>query len=192
MMDGPSSFCAKKVQIIRNAADGTIRSERKLISTRYTMLSPEMVVEEAIKFKKQATERSEEYDEVWCVMDTEGPEKRESLARALRVAREHDIKVCLSSPAFEVWLLLHFERSAGFCLDGRAVIVKLNKHWVKNFFMEYDKADDRLYHRIADSTSTAIANAQWVREIHHREKPDMVDCNPSTEVYRLVKQFLSA
>jgi hypothetical protein len=124
-------------------------------------------------------------------MDTKGPHKRQSLAKALRLARHNDINVCLSNPAFEVWLLSHFERSAGFYLDGGAVIVKLNRHWVKNFSMEYHKADDRLYHRIAGSTSVAIANAQWVRETHHREKRDMVDCNSSTEVYLLVKQLLA-
>ncbi len=177
--------------------DGLKREDA--VAARFTItvkrgpgISPERVVEEAVKFKKQAADRSQDYDEVWCVMDTEGTEKRESLAKALRMAREHDIQVCLSNPAFEVWLLSHFERSAGFFLDGRGVIVKLNKHWQENFSVEYNKADDHLYRRIAGSTLTAIANAQWAREIHHREKKDMVDCNSSTQVYLLVKKLLAA
>jgi hypothetical protein len=136
-----------------NYFDGLKREDA--VAARFTVtvkkgpgISPEKIVEEAVKYKLQAAARSEDFDEVWCVMDTEGPEKRGSLARALRMARDNDIKVCLSNPAFEVWLLSHFERSAGFCLDCGAVIVKLNKRWRKNFSLDYDKADDRLYHRI--------------------------------------------
>jgi len=172
--------------------EDAVRARFRITVKRGPGISPERVVEEAVKYKNQAAVRSEDYDEVWCVMDTEGPEKRQSLAKALRMAREHDIKVCLSNPAFEVWFLSHFERSAGFFLDGGAVIVKLNKHWLKHFSREYEKADDRLYHRIAGRTSTAVANAQWVREVHHREKKDMADCNSSTEVYLLVKKLTTA
>jgi len=180
-----------------NYFDGLKREDA--VRARFTItvkpgpgISPERVVEEAVKYKNQAAVRSEDYDEVWCVMDTEGVEKRQSLEKALRMAAENQINVCLSNPAFEVWLLSHFERTAGFLLHCAAAIVKLNKHWLKNFSVDYDKTDDRLYQRIADLTSTAICNAEWVREVHHREKKDMADCNSSTEVYLLVKQLTSA
>lgn len=45
--------------------------------------SPEDVVKEAIDHKKGAKHRGQEYDAVWCVLDVEGPNKRDSLDKAV-------------------------------------------------------------------------------------------------------------
>jgi aminoglycoside phosphotransferase len=49
------------------------------------------------------------YDEVWCVFDAEGDEAREAIARAVAMANDEGFKLAISNPAFEYWLLLHFE-----------------------------------------------------------------------------------
>lgn len=153
-------------------------------------ISPERVIEETIKHKQRADNRGESYDEVWCVLDVEGPTKRESLDKAAITAQDHSIKLCLSNPAFEVWLLSHFERKARAYDDCDAVIVQLNKHWRKHYKQDYQKNDGRVYLRVSPLTQTAIGNAQWVRENHHKDKQNTADCNSSTEVYRLVRQLI--
>lgn len=153
--------------------------------------SPERVVKLAIQEKQKAIARGESFDEVWCVVDTEtGTDKRESLDRAVIMARRETIDLCLSNPAFEVWFLSHFMRTTRSFLNCDAVIQELNKHWKTHFSQLYEKGDRRHFHRLEPFRTDGIANAQWVREdSSHRDEPNTADCNSSTEVYRLVKRF---
>ena len=148
--------------------------------------SPKRVVEEAINYKQQAERRGEEFDEVWCVLDVEGVEKRESLDQAVIMARQNGITLCLSNPCFEVWLLAHFDRIAKTFLNYDAVKRELNRHWGSVCTEEYQKNDERIYERLTSLTKTAIANAKWVRETHFRDEENTADCNSSTEVYKIV------
>lgn len=79
---------------------------------------PTELVRAAVKHKKRAptsrADRSAAYDDVWCVMDVEAPVPHPDLASALRTARDHGIKVALSNPCFELWLLLHFQDLHGY------------------------------------------------------------------------------
>ncbi|MFJ3790150.1 RloB family protein [Kitasatospora sp. NPDC090091] len=67
-----------------------------------------------------AARADELFDEVWCVLDVEAPQQAPSLDRALRLARANDVKCALSSPCFEVWLLLHFDRGRSYVASHQA------------------------------------------------------------------------
>ena len=132
-----------------------------------------------------------EFDEVWCVLDTERPRKRASLKKAIRLAGKEGIRLCLSNPCFEVWVLAHFERTARHFADCSAVVRVVARRWKKQFGQDYRKSDD-LYGRLVDLLSAAVANARWVRETHHKGESDTADCNSSTDVYRLVGHLLGS
>ncbi|MFE3825824.1 RloB family protein [Streptomyces sp. NPDC059092] len=72
---------------------------------------PKSLVRAAIGHKRRAVnsaaDRHTEYDEVWCVVDVEAPKQHSSLDEALALARESGIKVALTNPCFELWILLH-------------------------------------------------------------------------------------
>jgi len=148
--------------------------------------SPEQVVQKAIQLRDTAKRHGKVFDEVWCVLDVEGIEKRESLNNARDLAREAGITLCLSNPCFEVWFLAHFVKKARAYNDCDDVVSHLNKHWQKHFRQDYEKSDEAVYRRLRDWTEEAVENARWVREIHHQGIPDTAKCNSSTEVYRLV------
>lgn len=152
--------------------------------------NPERVVEEAIKHQRAAEARDAAYDECWCVLDTEGSEKRDSLAKARILANRHAIQLCLSNPSFEVWFLAHFLRTSRKFNDCEAVIVELNKHWPQVSRTGYDKSDEQLFDRLSNRLETALHNARQVRETDHKH-PDLADCNSATEVYLLVEHFLN-
>jgi len=152
--------------------------------------SAEQTVQTAVHHMQRAENRGEDYDEVWCVLDVEGPSKRDSLDRAASIASENGVGLCLSNPCFEIWLLSHFERKGRAYKDCDAVIVRLNKHWREHHKQDYQKNDDRVYDRVSPWTQNAIENARWVRETHHRDKESTADCNSSTELYRLVRHLL--
>jgi len=152
--------------------------------------SPEAVVREAVQHKKRQKSGGEGYDEVWCVVDVEGPANRQLIGDAEKLARRNGVTLCLSNPCFEIWLLAHFERTAKPYNDCKETIEQLKKHWREHCGQDYRKNDDRLYHRVAARTPTAIANAKWVRETHFRNTRSTADCNSSTDVYRLVGRLI--
>jgi len=74
---------------------------------------PKTVVERAVELKKEAEKEARRegdsnlrYDEVWCVFDVD---THPNLAAALQQAAANGIRVALSNPCFELWILLHFE-----------------------------------------------------------------------------------
>lgn len=152
---------------------------------------PEKVINDAVDFCNRS---KDEFDHKCCVVDVEGPSsggRRRSLETAGESAERDGIKIFLSNPSFEVWFLAHFKKTAKQFRDADAVIEQLKKHWQKEFKQDYDKVSDDVYDRLSGHTETAVANAKWVREEHHKGRPDTVDCNSSTDVYKLVEQLLS-
>ncbi|MCX7424686.1 MAG: RloB family protein [Planctomycetia bacterium] len=148
--------------------------------------SPEAVIERTVNLKRRADDHGEAYDHVWCVLDVEGGDKHESLIRALARAGAEGISLCLSNPAFEVWFLAHYERTAKSFADADAVIRALNKHWRKHHHQDYAKSDSGVHSRLATHTEDAIENARWVSKSHRWDSPDTIDRNSSTDVFKLV------
>ena len=144
--------------------------------------SRQQVAKFAVEHKNRA---GEDYDEVWCVMDVEHPDGLDAMREALSLLKAKGIQPALSNPAFEVWLLAHFEKTGIGFLDGDAVGSQLDTHWRRDFHVAYDKADERIYHRLCQFTDEAISNAEWVREHHHSGR-DVIDSNSSTDVHLLV------
>ena len=63
------------------------------------------------------------------------------LNEAIALARQHKIRLFLSNPSFEVWLIAHFERTTRFFENGDAVEAYLSHtHWRKQFGSDYEKA----------------------------------------------------
>jgi RloB-like protein len=61
------------------------------------------LVQEAVRRRRE----SEEYTAVWCVLDTELDFAL--TARIVEAAEGSDIELALSTPCFEVWLILHHD-----------------------------------------------------------------------------------
>jgi tRNA(Met) C34 N-acetyltransferase TmcA len=67
--------------------------------------------------KKKGDTREREYDAIWIVFDTEGPQNgRAGSLKAVRADATNDgIDVAESTPSFEVWYLLHVKPSPPAC-----------------------------------------------------------------------------
>jgi len=159
-----------------------VSSAYRVVVKKGIGFSATAAVKKAIELKKQG-----DYDLTYCVVDVEGPHRRQAdLRKTLALARSNNIRAILSNPSFEVWFLAHFERTCRSFKDANAVIVVLNSHWQKHWHQEYRKSDEQIYRRLADRTTTAITNAKAVREKDHGNRP-VKDCNSSTEVDKLVR-----
>ncbi len=133
--------------------------------------------------------RSEPYNEVWCVFDVETTDNMVQVENALKDAEALKFKVAISNPCFEVWLIAHFLHTTQSFLNCTAAERTLNSHWTKSFQCEYQKNLVDIYTRLEFKRSDALKNAKAVLEKHHQNRPCQ-SSNSSTTVYRLVNRLL--
>ncbi|MCM3882814.1 RloB family protein [Frankia sp. R82] len=134
-----------------------------------------------LKLVQRAIERSQdqEIDECRCVFDVEWPNNHPYLKQAVNLARQRPkIRVAISNPCFELWLILHFERYTRFAstddverhskrLDGRA-----------------GKGIDAA--KYMPLRATAIANARALDAQHKRDNAVFPSNNPSSSMTDLL------
>lgn len=125
--------------------------------------------------KKAKNSRALEYNQVWCVIDSD---QHTTLDLALDEARGNKIEIALSIPCFEVWFLLHFEYTTGDFLDCAAVEKALKMH-----LPGYSKSMVPVEVLDKEIIRSALSNAELLRK--HNE--DTMSENPSTDVDRVVK-----
>lgn len=125
---------------------------------------------------KRARDENLKFDEVWCVVDAD---EHARLADALRAADANGIKVALSNPCFELWLLLHFADQTGFLTVTEA------RRLLRRHVRDYDKhvrfADFR------DGYLAAVGRAKHLEERH--ENAGTEGGNPCTGVHRLTERI---
>lgn len=122
------------------------------------------------------------YDRVWVVIDRERQNhpRREQLPKAIELAFNHGIRVALSVPAFEFWLLLHYKYTTA-SFDGCTAVTKI----LKKFIKDYNKSELPLNDLIA-RIPTAMKHAAQCRK--HWETAGG-DRNPATDVDQLMAEL---
>ena len=150
-------------------------------------------VKRAIGERDQEKRQGDGYDEVWCIIDVEILEKHHAtpLKEARETAQREGIKLALSNPCFEYWLLLHLERSAHGYSSTAKLRNDLNRAWKKTFGKAYEKNNHRIYEKLASRRDGAVANAREMLKSDVDSENGVVARNPSTNVYRLVEHLLA-
>lgn len=133
---------------------------------------PVRAVEKGIRANKDG-----DFDHVFCVVDDDKPD-RTAQARK-RIGKRDDFDLILSVPCFEVWLLLHFERSDAPFAECAAVCVRL-KEWLPEYVKGLHCEFASITHRI----DVAIGNAHWLVG----RKLD----NPATNVHHVLNSIRPA
>lgn len=148
---------------------------------------PTELVRAAVKHKRRAptsrTDRCEPYDEVWCVMDVEAPVRHPGLDEALRTAARNGIRVSLSNPCFELWLLLHFQQVTGYRTSAEAQKL-LGKQQSCGYRSDRKHLD---YSALRPLHSEACARARKLRGMSEQEH----GANPWTDVDLLVEGLIT-
>ncbi|WP_405143437.1 RloB family protein [Sphaerisporangium sp. NBC_01403] len=119
---------------------------------------------------------SDEYDAVWCVLDTELDETL--TAEMMREAKRGPVDLGLSTPCFEFWLILHHvdcARPFQKADDAKKRLKELVPSWSES---------NTKFSDFADGTDVACRRARKL-------DPDAGDPlkNPSTSVWRLVESL---
>lgn len=148
-----------------------------------------VTVEAAVAEGKRKLDGLNRYDDVWCVLDVEHAAHEAKLTEALALARTKNIRMFLSNPSFEVWLIAHFQHVKRGFENGGAAEAYLNTLWQKHLHHDYEKGDPNLYAKLADKVGDALENAEWGLETFHGAA-SCREANASTEVYQLVRELL--
>ncbi|MGN9914353.1 RloB family protein [Phytohabitans sp. LJ34] len=104
----------KREPEVRDIAAVDLRIER---STSGSV--PLALVRMAVDARERADREEGEIDEIWCVFDVEWPDNHPNLSEAVALADRYGIRVAISNPCFELWLILHF-RDCRSWLDNDA------------------------------------------------------------------------
>ena len=147
---------------------------------------PLKLVEEAVRHKSESLQRAkderdnnQQYEQVWCVLDHD---ERPQIPQAKMMAQKAGIQLALSTPCFELWLLLHFRDPPGLT-DAKSLNAMLRKESPKGYnikkHVDFEYFKDHVQ-RAVDGAIKLDALAMKLGE------PDR---NPSTAVYRLVEQI---
>lgn len=162
--------------------DGMVQHERihgVSVRTYGAGADPFGVVDYAIRLmaenrKQVRAGRAAKFDEVWVLFDVDEI-KAGRIAAAKAKAKANGIKVAVSNPCFEVWLLLHHS-------DHNASITTTQvQRKLLKIDPRYDKRVD--YRQFAEYREAATTRAEALDRSHDREK---TDGNPSTGVWQLV------
>ena len=136
---------------------------------------PSTLVAAAIDLKK----RHKEIDEIWCAFDVEWPIHHPALIESINLAKASGIKVALSNPNFEIWLLLHFHDQTAFLENGPAESLS------KSFDKRNDKNIDASLYMPHRKLATDRA-----RKLHMKHEKDQSACpnnNPSSGMFMLME-----
>ncbi|RPI73127.1 MAG: RloB domain-containing protein [Desulfobacteraceae bacterium] len=121
------------------------------------------------------------YDSAWAVFDTERADSNPKLHDALQLARSREIKVALSNPCFEFWILLHDTLTTAQFANCAEVIRRIKT----GFNPGYEKSNPTASEYLS-KIQTAVPNSEFCRR-HHVASGG--DGNPSTDVDLLVREL---
>lgn len=109
-------------------------------------------------------------------------DRHPSLSQALNKASDNNLNVALSNISFEYWLILHFEETTRYFLNGAAVCAHLKRH-----IPDYEKGGDH-GKTLIPLTAKALERAKRFA----RNRPlgnSVMNLNSSTDVHLLVAEL---
>ena len=112
----------KREPAVRDVASVDIRIHEGTLGS-----APLTLVAAAAHARASSDRDMSEIDEVWCLFDVEWPRNHPNLEEAIALADSNNVKVAVSNPCFELWLLLHFQDQTAW-LDTNAARRLLRDH----------------------------------------------------------------
>ena len=181
-----------------------LRAKLNLSATHVRVVHPACtdaigLIREAIRLREEPRQRAPDqrsnsevssYDHVWVIFDADVSGRLGNLSVALDLARREQIKVALSMPCIEVWLLLHFRDRPGPLADNSGACRALAEAWGSS----YDKSAvtfEALWPALLPRIPTAAQRAEATR-VYHRGANTPPPADPSTDVDLLVRSLNAA
>jgi RloB-like protein len=152
----------------------------KMAPHQHTTTPMELVTraidQRASDIKEAKRGRGDAYNEYWCVFDVD---EHPRIPEALQLAASEDIKIALSNPCIELWLILHFERQTAY-------LTRKDAERESERILGCGKTPSpAALERLTINYETAKGNAQGLDRMYSGNgSPE--NSNPSSGVWRLV------
>ncbi|MGJ8655714.1 MAG: RloB family protein [Akkermansiaceae bacterium] len=155
---------------------------------------PFKVIDHTVKLSEIKTQRAKQgraiaYDHVWAVIDTDVAVINDDLQKIIHTADTKGVKLALSNPCFEAWLIFHVMKSCKPLISGKdaksycAKILSDSGLKIKN--TDNEKELLRIIAPLVELHEVALQNASKHGALD-RESP----IDPSTDVYLLVQDII--
>jgi hypothetical protein len=139
--------------------------------------APLTLVSMAAGARSKAISEEAEIDEFWCVFDVEWPVNHPNLKEAIEQAYRSEIRVAVSNPCFELWLILHFKDQNRWLSNDQAAKLR------RRLDGSSDKGLDAA--KYMPFTGDAARRAAKLDERHSRDGSPFPNNNPSSGMHRL-------
>ncbi|MCY4621945.1 MAG: RloB family protein [bacterium] len=146
---------------------------------------PETLVDRACRDTDTRTRAREgpQYDEIWCVLDVDDhPNLKSAIDRAL----QKNVKLAVSNPCFELWLILHLQDQTAHVDRHRAQ--RLAK---QHGIMDGKEVRSEMFDRLKNNYEDAKRRARMLDQKHEGDGSPPRS-NPSTGVWRLIDSIRHA
>lgn len=142
--------------------------------------NPLQLLKYALKEARRLGYDAKKGDSIWCVFDVECPKPHAQLPEAFAFAAKHDVRLAVSNPCFELWLVLHFRAHASH-VDNDAIGRILERH-LRGYTRKNKRYD---YGDVVNGYAEALSRA---RDLERRHQPDTPrwQMNPTTTAGELV------
>lgn len=124
------------------------------------------------------------YDQVYCVFDRDGHESFDRARDRIktlagRKKKPLPFQEAISIPCFELWVLLHYEKTDAPFIHCANVIDRLRNH-----MPGYEKADATIARQLMAIVADALGNADWLEA-----RAENNNYNPYTSVHKVLRHF---
>ena len=170
----------------------TERAYFQAVRVHYGLSTAEVIVAEGndsapssvVEYARQRGAEPGGYDKVFCVFDRDNHESFQRAcdrvrSLATRTRNPLPIEAAVSIPCFELWQLLHFERTDAPFHRCDDVVQRLREH-----IPNYVKADAELPRQCLERLCDALTNADWLAR-----RAATNNSNPYTCVQRVLLHF---
>lgn len=154
----------------------------KVLETDNEKSAPEHVLARLVQYRKEYD--IGEGDEFWLVCDCDHWIKRghiKNLAQVIQLCRQKGIRVALSNPCFELWLLLHF---AEFPAEAKLTCTEIEKR-LRKAVGSYDKA--KVYNLPIEMDGVKAAAK---RSADNQKTTSEIPDRPQTAVHLIIQHLL--
>jgi len=150
---------------------------------------PVNVVQSAIDIREKIEEESnaDPFDSVWAVFDADlHSQNKHQIPNARQLADSNTIKLAISNPCFEYWLILHFESCGETELQSDRMISKLSTLWIKYAKKKYEKGKADFSHVVKKCDEARKRAEQGRRQAAGRSPEEQ---NPCSEIDLLIDEI---
>ncbi len=145
---------------------------------------PEGMLEDLLKYIENEDIKSEDECAIFLVIDTDlSPKRIEKIKKIKPICDKNNIILITSSPTFEIWYLMHYDKNVKVFTSSLVVKKSMLKHIPK-----YTESMN-IFPKIIDKLDKAYSTSKKIENRAAKENEDIINVNPHTDVYKIIDKI---